>query len=269
MTCHNPPCPAFHISPLPGGSSPPLWLSSTSLETKLSHISSCMLEVASVRHKLRKMAEAFEKDQDPFRCSACLDPLRNPVTIPCGHSYCMSCIRGCWDQEDQKGDYSCPQCRERFSPRPALRKSTMLAELMDKMKTTGIQAARPAPCYAGPGDVECDLCSERKLKAVKSCLVCLISLCQTHVEPHYNIPALKKHKLVPASTDLQQKICSQHNKLIEVFCCTDQKCICMLCTMDEHKGHDTVSAAAERKEREVRSQLHESERIIKGAVCRI
>ncbi|XP_063049948.1 tripartite motif-containing protein 16-like [Engraulis encrasicolus] len=198
------------------------------------------------------MAEAAVEDQDPFRCSVCLEPLRDPVTIPCGHSYCMSCISGCWDQEDQKGEYSCPQCRETFTPRPVLRKSTMLAELVDKMRKSGFQTASPpppAPC-AEPGDIECDLCTEIKLKAVKSCLVCLISLCQTHIEPHYNIPAFKKHTLVQTSRHLQQKICSQHDRLIEVFCRTDEKCICMLCTMDEHKGHNTVSAAAERKEKE-------------------
>ncbi|XP_063049947.1 tripartite motif-containing protein 16-like [Engraulis encrasicolus] len=196
------------------------------------------------------MAEAAVEDQDPFHCSVCLGPLRDPATIPCGHSYCMSCISGCWDQEDQKGEYSCPQCRETFSPRPVLRKSTMLAELVDKMRKSTQTASPPPPAlYAEPGDVECDLCTEIKLKAVKSCLVCLLSLCQTHIEPHYNTPALKKHKLVRAR-HLQQKICSQHNRLIEVFCRTDQKWICMLCTMDEHKGHDTVPAAAERKERE-------------------
>ncbi|KAL2091426.1 hypothetical protein ACEWY4_013689 [Coilia grayii] len=197
------------------------------------------------------MAKAVVEDRDPFCCSVCLDPLRDPVTIPCGHSYCMNCISGCWDQEGQKSEYSCPQCRETFSPRPVLKKSTVLAELVDKMKNSGFQTASPplAP-YAEPGDVECDFCSERKLKAVKSCLVCLVSLCQTHIEPHYNIPAMKKHKLVQVSTHLQQRICSQHDKLMEVFCRTDQKCICMLCIMDKHKGHDIVSAAAERKERE-------------------
>ncbi|KAL2087639.1 hypothetical protein ACEWY4_016467 [Coilia grayii] len=192
-----------------------------------------------------------EANQDPFRCSICLELVRDPVTIPCGHNYCMKCINGCWNREGQKGEYSCPQCRETFTPRPVLKKNTMLAELVDKMTNSAFQTASPPPAtYAEPGDVECDFCSERKVKAVQSCLVCLISLCQTHIEPHYSIPALKKHKLVHASTHLQQKICSKHDKVTEVFCRTDKKCICMLCIMDEHKGHDTVSAAAERKERQ-------------------
>ncbi|XP_063067932.1 tripartite motif-containing protein 16-like [Engraulis encrasicolus] len=194
------------------------------------------------------MAEAFEKDEDQFRCSVCLESLKEPATIPCGHSYCMSCIGGCWDQEEKRGEFSCPQCREKFIPRPALKKNTMLAELVEKMKFSGGQTGHEATPNTEP-EVPCDLCSEGKVKAVKSCLMCQVSLCDTHLQPHNDIPALKKHKLVKAM-QLEQVICSQHGSLLQVFCRTDQKCICVLCTMDDHKGHDTVSAAAERKSRE-------------------
>uniref|UniRef100_W5L492 Tripartite motif-containing protein 16-like n=1 Tax=Astyanax mexicanus TaxID=7994 RepID=W5L492_ASTMX len=206
------------------------------------------------------MAEAsISVDQDQFSCSVCLDLLKDPVTIPCGHSYCMVCIYRHWDQEDQRGVYSCPQCRETFTPRPVLRRNNMLAEVVEKLKKTEVRAASPAHCYAGAGDVECDFCTGRKLKAIKSCLVCLASYCETHLQPHYQSPAFKKHKLVKASKQLQEKICSQHDKLIEIYCRTDQQFICYLCTMEEHKEHDTVSVTIEKKQKQegIQSDLKE------------
>ncbi|XP_048019981.1 E3 ubiquitin/ISG15 ligase TRIM25-like [Megalobrama amblycephala] len=189
--------------------------------------------------------------QDQFSCSICLDILKDPVTIPCGHSYCMNCITGCWDQDDQKRVYSCPQCRQTFTPRPVLGKNTMMAEVVEKLKKTKLQAARPAQCYTESGDVECDICTGVKNKAIKSCLVCLYSYCQTHFEQHENLFRDKRHNLMDATGRLQEMICPQHEKLLEIFCRTDQNCICYLCTMDEHKNHDTVSAAAERTEKQV------------------
>ncbi|MCJ8740419.1 hypothetical protein PDJAM_G00058660 [Pangasius djambal] len=197
------------------------------------------------------MAEAgISMDQGQFSCSVCLILLKDPVTTPCGHNFCKVCINGCWDQEDVKGGYSCPQCRETFTPRPVLRRNNMLAEVVENVKKTELEAASPAHCYAGPGDVECDSCTERKRKAVNSCLVCLASYCEDHLQPHYQSPAFKKHKLVEACAELQEKICSQHDKLIDIYCRTDQSFICYLCMIDEHKSHNTVSTKAERTDKQ-------------------
>ncbi|XP_023667444.1 E3 ubiquitin/ISG15 ligase TRIM25-like [Paramormyrops kingsleyae] len=204
------------------------------------------------------MAEAsVTLTENQFSCSICLDLLKDPVAIPCGHSYCMNCIKNFWDKEDHAGVYSCPQCRQTFTPRPVLGRNTMLAEVVKKLKT-GLQPTTPADHDAGPGDVECDVCTGRKQKAVKSCLGCLASYCETHLQPHYESPAFKKHKLTDATGHLQEKVCSNHDKPLEVYCRTDQQCICYLCTMDEHRGHDTVSASA--RVAEIQKQMVETQK---------
>ncbi|XP_062864256.1 tripartite motif-containing protein 16-like, partial [Trichomycterus rosablanca] len=196
--------------------------------------------------------------QDEFSCSVCLETLKDPAAIPCGHSFCMVCINNCWDQEDDKGTYSCPQCRQTFTPRPVVRRNTILAGVVEKLKKTELQAPHPGHCSSELEVVECDSCTGTKYKAVKSCLVCLASFCETHLQPHYQIPSYKKHRLVKAFRRLQDQICSQHDKLLEVYCRTDQQCICLMCIMDDHKGHDTISAAAERTEKQ--KQLLEIQR---------
>uniref|UniRef100_A0A3B1K4C1 Uncharacterized protein n=1 Tax=Astyanax mexicanus TaxID=7994 RepID=A0A3B1K4C1_ASTMX len=111
---------------------------------------------------------SYVYDEDQFCCSVCLEILRDPVTIPCGHSYCMECIKGYWRKTEHKTGYSCPQCRRGFNPRPVLARNTMLAELVNKLREAGVQEGpHPGPLRA-VDMVECDICSGRRRKAVKS-----------------------------------------------------------------------------------------------------
>uniref|UniRef100_A0A8C9XFV4 Uncharacterized protein n=1 Tax=Sander lucioperca TaxID=283035 RepID=A0A8C9XFV4_SANLU len=86
----------------------------------------------------------------------------------------------------------------------------------------------------------CDVCTGTKLKALKSCLVCLVSYCETHLEPHLTTSGLKRHQLIDPVENLEDRMCTKHDKPLELFCKTDQTCVCMICTVLEHKMHDVV-----------------------------
>ncbi|XP_076010678.1 E3 ubiquitin/ISG15 ligase TRIM25-like [Genypterus blacodes] len=189
--------------------------------------------------------QRIQLDPKTFCCSICLDLLKHPVTIPCGHSYCRVCIQTLWDVKEQNQTFSCPQCRRSFTARPVLLQNTIIAAVVEELQKTEVQAASADHCYAGAADAACDSLSGRKQQSVQSCLQCLVSYCDQHLQPHYDVPPLKKLKVVDPSKRLQEKICCRHNELMTMFCRTEQQCICRLCSVDEHKGHDMISAAAE------------------------
>ncbi|XP_059200817.1 E3 ubiquitin/ISG15 ligase TRIM25-like [Centropristis striata] len=181
-------------------------------------------------------AATISIEQDQFSCSVCLEVLRDPVTIPCGHSYCLDCIEDYWNRAKQKGQYSCPQCRQVFNPRPLLSRNTVLGEVVEQFQRSGLQAE----------EVICSVCTVRKNKAVKSCLVCSESYCAAHSRVHEERFHGKAHKLVPAVDQLREKLCQQHNKALRLFCRTDQQCVCSQCVKERHKGHEAVSVGDER-----------------------
>ncbi|KAG2466150.1 TRI47 protein, partial [Polypterus senegalus] len=195
---------------------------------------------------------------DEFTCSICLDTLTDPVTIPCGHNFCLKCITDYWDHRQE---FFCPHCRQNFWARPALQRNTLLNEVIKKLKKTGLSDPPPKN-YAGTGDVECDFCAGKKFRVVKSCLTCMASYCQTHLQPHYEVAALKFHKLVDPDGNLKEKLCVKHQKSLEMFCRTDKMCICMMCGMTEHDGHEKVELKTERagKQKQLGATLSEIRR---------
>ncbi|XP_051719649.1 uncharacterized protein LOC127496079 isoform X7 [Ctenopharyngodon idella] len=136
--------------------------------------------------------------EDHYKCPVCTEVFKDPVSMPCGHSYCKHCIEIYWSKPTQAGGYACPQCRKRFRSRPVLSVNVALSKLIEELQKAGFSPALPAHCYAGPEDVPCDICAEMKLKAVKSCLTCTVSYCETHIRQHYTVPALQRHNLVEA-----------------------------------------------------------------------
>ncbi|XP_037622457.1 probable E3 ubiquitin-protein ligase TRIML1 [Sebastes umbrosus] len=178
--------------------------------------------------------------EDQFLCSICLDVFTDPVTIPCGHNFCKTCITQHWDINVL---CQCPNCKEVFNTRPELQVNTFISEMADQFRQSAQQKASSSSSEqqaAKSGEVPCDVCTGTKLKALKSCLVCLDSYCETHLEPHLTRSGLKRHQLIDPVENLEGRMCTKHDKLLELFCKTDQMCVCMLCTISDHKTHDVV-----------------------------
>ncbi|KAK9958085.1 hypothetical protein ABG768_012264 [Culter alburnus] len=205
-----------------------------------------MAESSPTSTKERKTRRQSREDEPPWmssssgplteelQCSICLDVFTDPVSTPCGHNFCKICLNKCWDNSQT---CNCPYCKETFKIRPDLKINTTLREVVDHYKK---KRPERKPEVLKKPEVLCDVCEERKLKALKSCLVCQSSYCETHLEPHLRVAGLKKHKLINPVRNLEDYICQKHERPLELFCRDDQTCVCPMCIMKDHKNHNTV-----------------------------
>ncbi|CAL8305167.1 unnamed protein product [Merluccius merluccius] len=209
--------------------------------------------------------------RENFSCSICLDVFNRPVSTPCGHNFCRTCITTFWDDKVQ---YKCALCNELFHTKPDLRVNTLLSEMVDQFRRS---SQLKEQLRVAPGEVPCDVCTGTQLKAVKSCLVCFTSYCQTHLEPHQRVARLKRHHLVEPMDRLEDRMCKKHNQLLELFCLTEQVCLCLICTTD-HKSHPVVPLKQEYEmktaqlgkiESEVQQMIHERKQKVKEIKDRV
>ncbi|XP_067363955.1 finTRIM family, member 86 isoform X1 [Channa argus] len=191
------------------------------------------------------MASAWT-EEDTFVCSVCLDTLKDPATLPCGHSYCLICIRSHWDKRDSKGQYSCPQCRQVFNPRPSLAKSTVLVEAMEKLRTNSLKKGSSTVASSVPPSLPVYM----------------------EVLPHTG----PQQGMYPQLPTVEPKLCPQHNRYLDLFCHEDKECVCEVCCQHGHQGHRVLKPQEERQERQkelvqmqakVQKRIQENEKTIK------
>lgn len=185
--------------------------------------------------------------EEELTCSICLCIFSVPVTVPCGHNFCASCLELTW--ADQAQNFSCPQCRTTFPGRPQLRKNTVLCRVVEQLQGCGAGDKDDDECEEeereAAAPIYCDSCLQAA--ATQTCLTCMASFCPEHLRPHRDSPAFRDHQLCPPVRDLQQRKCPQHNKLFEFFCSQHSYCICSLCLLSHKLCHTSPLQQAKDK----------------------
>lgn len=88
------------------------------------------------------MATAGNLSEEQVHCSICLDVFTNPVSIPCGHNFCQSCILGYWKTSPL---YQCPMCKKSFHKRPDISINTVLREIAEQFKEIRVKSTEGRP----------------------------------------------------------------------------------------------------------------------------
>lgn len=108
----------------------------------------CVLLIALFVFSVMALAGAF-LCEDQFTCSICLEVFENPVSTPCGHSFCQRCISSYWDGgRGGSRVYLCPICKESFRKRPELHINRTLKEITEQFKHI---ASAGGPAEGGDG----------------------------------------------------------------------------------------------------------------------
>ncbi|XP_028991314.1 nuclear factor 7, ovary-like [Betta splendens] len=175
-----------------------------------------------------------------LKCSICMEIFDDPVTTACGHSFCKKCL----DLNFKCNDRTCPLCKKFCMTDPEV--SIILREVAEEHKAKKLSEERDNKdgMYTGKdGEVPCDVCTGNRLKAVKSCLVCLASYCSSHLENHRSSQRLKGHSLVDPVKNLDERACLEHGRPLELYNRKQRKCVCVRCL--EKDGGEVVSTEEE------------------------
>uniref|UniRef100_A0A3B5L9V8 E3 ubiquitin-protein ligase TRIM39-like n=1 Tax=Xiphophorus couchianus TaxID=32473 RepID=A0A3B5L9V8_9TELE len=139
--------------------------------------------------------------KDQFQCCICQDVFSEPVSIPCGHSFCFTCITAHWEG---RLSINCPKCHTEYKVCPELCENSFAKEMSEKIR-------------AGRQDVG----------------------------------SLKAHKLIEPVGMLENRVCRRHQELLELFCRSHQKFVCMQCVKTDHRCNDTVPVERESQDKKV------------------
>ncbi|XP_042310921.1 E3 ubiquitin-protein ligase TRIM7-like isoform X2 [Sceloporus undulatus] len=159
--------------------------------------------------------------QKEASCSICLELFREPVSIPCGHSFCQACISHCWKEE---GPFACPQCRQQ-APRRDFRPNRELGNVADLARSLGSLLL----LRGGGGGGEKEDGGEGRSAAAAAAPAAPRGLC-----------------------------CPRHLEALKLFCGREEQLICCICRESRaHRSHDVfpLEEAAQDYRKDIQTRL--------------
>ncbi|KAM6941639.1 E3 ubiquitin-protein ligase TRIM21-like [Lycodopsis pacificus] len=235
--------------------------------------------------------------EDQFTCSICLEVFNNPVSTPCGHSFCQACISYYWDGEGAAKFYQCPLCKESFRKRPELHINRTLKEITEQFKE---MANAGVPMDGREGGVEDPNSHHHHLalsppqrpgempETIFTEMMTRFQQLPTPgfppsypndpqpqspnsepLDPHppYSPPHRRRYTLSgPGDSSPNVPLCPIHPRGLEFFCRTDNTCVCCICVeTGEHRGHNVIPAKREWHNK--KSQVGIAELELKNLIC--
>ncbi|XP_076139605.1 E3 ubiquitin-protein ligase TRIM69 [Alosa pseudoharengus] len=168
----------------------------------------------------KSSAQRLSRD---LTCSICLEIFKQPVSLPCDHTFCEACISGYWSRprghaqgqgQGQGGGCtgSCPQCRKLF-PGQTYRRNRIVANIVESY-CQGLEESGAA-LAGGGGGVSGGVVGVGGVGGV------------------VGVGAGVSPKPAP--------LCGRHREELKLYCEEDQELVCLVCGLSQdHRSHTLV-----------------------------
>uniref|UniRef100_A0A8C6TGX7 Uncharacterized protein n=1 Tax=Neogobius melanostomus TaxID=47308 RepID=A0A8C6TGX7_9GOBI len=147
--------------------------------------------------------------EEELQCSICLDVLTDPVSTPCGHTFCKHCITETWRVN---APCRCPVCNEVFTRQPQLKTNIFISAMVAQFR----QRAQPS--------VTQDHCLQHNKPLELFCESdhsCVCVLCSLQHQGHTLVPLkeaceAKQRELQKSQAHTRRMILDRTQKISEV-----------------------------------------------------
>ena len=185
--------------------------------------------------------------QELFTCPVCMDWLKQPTMLTCGHCFCHACLQSWITKGEQYSGITCPSCRQITIPKlQNLTKPVLVEQLQEKI--TQLQEAEYLSSR-GADVTKCTVCLDSLSTADDEqtgyyCLQCCYQLCRKCCQSHCQNNLFAGHQTMRLNPET---FCSDHVTEPYIgYCEKCQVCVCKLCASTRHSTHNMtpISVAA-------------------------
>lgn len=170
-------------------------------------------------------------------CPLCLNHLKNPVTLPCSHNFCMDCAEGILLLATYtSSEFRCPECK------------VLIGDTYSKslfLKPFSVRACNGIEIVS-----KCRICKENSEFA---CIDCEVTFCAKCAEIH-TMGKYRVH-MVETIEDYREKYCIEHKMKKIAFCMNDLALMCMRC-LTLHPSHNFLKL--DQAEMEYQGKINET-----------